>query len=77
MLPRRPLEDLVSVGRATLGDFARLGMPDAGRLARPKPLRFSNNLSRMVGQLQDISRPPVFRSADAGKLRLPAEQWQF
>jgi nucleotidyltransferase/DNA polymerase involved in DNA repair len=72
----RRLEDLVSVGPATLQKFALLGIRTVGQLARQKPESLFAKLCRVTGKSQDICCLDVFSAAvaQARNPRLPAKQ---
>jgi len=70
------LHDLVSVGPATVRDFARLGVHSVRELARRNPEKLYEQLCEVTGQRQDICVLDVFRAAvaQARNPRLPAAQ---
>jgi nucleotidyltransferase/DNA polymerase involved in DNA repair len=61
----RRLEDLISVGPATLRDFHRLGIRSVAQLARQNPERLYNRLNRLTGRRQDICVLDVYAAAVA------------
>ena len=77
--PQRRLQDLVSVGPATLRDLELLGIRNVSQLARQKPARLYQRLCRTTGQRQDICCLDVFSAAvaQARDPLLPAGQRQW
>lgn len=75
----RRLQDLVSVGPATLRDFELLGIRTVEQLAREKSERLYEELCRLTGQNRDICSLDVFCAAvaQARHPRLPSEQCQW
>ena len=76
MRETRRLEDLVSVGPATVADFERLGIRTVNELARRRPEKLYEKLCEVTGQRQDICCLDVFRAAvaQARNPKLPAAQ---
>lgn len=76
---QRQLEDLVSVGPATIADFELLGIRSVGALARKSPQRLYDELCKLTGTRQDPCVLDVFTAAvaQARNPRLPAEQRQW
>ena len=72
----RALDDLISIGPATLRDFKLLGVNSVAELARQNPEKLYAKLSRVTGQRPDICVLDTFRAgvAQAHNPRLPAEQ---
>jgi nucleotidyltransferase/DNA polymerase involved in DNA repair len=75
----RALDDLISIGPATLRDFKLLGVNSVAELARQKPEKLFAKLRRVTGQRQDICVLDTFRAgvAQARNPRLPAKQCQW
>ena len=73
------LQDLISVGPATLRDFELLGIHDVEHLARQDPKKLYRRLCRITGQQQDICCLDVFSAAvaQARNPLLPPEQCQW
>ena len=61
----RRLEDLISVGPATLRDFERLGIRSVSQLAQQNPRVMYTRLCRLTGQQLDICCLDVFHAAVA------------
>ncbi len=76
MKDRRKLQDLVSVGPATLGDFHRVGISDMATLAKADPDALYEALCVADGLRHDICARDVFAAAiaQARDPGLPAEQ---
>jgi Pathogenicity locus len=76
---KRRLDDLVSVGPATLRDFERLGIRSLSGLARQNPHGMYSRLNRLTGERQDPCLLDVFCAAvaQARDSRLPAEQCRW
>ena len=76
---RRELKDLISIGPATLRDFALLGIGSVSQLARQNPQAMYNMLGRVAPQHVDICVLDTFAAgvAQARNPRLPAEQCQW
>ena len=76
MLGHRALDDLISIGPATLRDFKLLGVNSVAELARQNPEKLYAKLGRVTGQRPDICVLDTFRAgvAQAHNPRLPAEQ---
>lgn len=75
----RKLGDLVSVGPATLKDFALLGINTVSKLAKQEPRTLYENLSKITGIKQDPCVEDVFAAAiaQARDPDLPEEQKQW
>jgi len=75
----RQLADLISVGPAMLRDFEMLGIRIVSQLAKQKPKRMYERLSRATGQRQDPCVLDTFCAAvaQARNPRLPAEQCEW
>jgi len=75
----RALDDLISIGPATLRDFKSLGVNSVAELARQNPEKLYAKLGRVNGQRPDICVLDTFRAgvAQARNPRLPAEQCQW
>jgi pathogenicity locus Cdd1 protein len=75
----RELADLISVGPATLRNFAVLGVRSVAQLARRNPHRLYEKLCRITGQGIDVCCMDVFVAsvAQARNPRLPAGQSQW
>lgn len=75
----RLLEDLISIGPATLRDFQLLGICSVKQLARQKPVALYKKLCRITGQRVDICCQDVFTAAiaQARNPLLPARQCQW
>ena len=65
MEDNRRLQDLVSVGKAMLGDFALLEVKSVRALAKKDPLQLYRQLCRKTGERQDPCVLDVFRAAVA------------
>jgi hypothetical protein len=78
-VPRRQLEDLISIGPAMLRDFELLGIRSMAQLAKQNPQRMYARLNRISGERQDPCVMDVFCAAvaQARNPRLPAEQCQW
>jgi hypothetical protein len=78
-IPKRRLEDLVSVGPAMVRDFQILGVRSVEQLARRNPEKLYERLCEINGQTQDICCLDVFRAAvaQARNPQLPIEQAQW
>lgn len=76
---QRQLQDLVSVGPATIADFERLGIRTVSALAKKSPHRLYDELCKLTGTRQDPCVLDVFTAAvaQARNPRLPAEQRQW
>src|SRR5690349_11089049 len=80
---KRRLDDLISVGPATLCDFELLGIRSVKQLARQDPVKLYRKLYRIIGrqtgQQVDICCQDVFCAAvaQARNPLLPAEQCQW
>jgi nucleotidyltransferase/DNA polymerase involved in DNA repair len=76
---RRELQDLLSVGPATLRDFDRLGIRSVAQLATQNPQALYDKFTRLSGRSHDICLLDVFRSAvaQARNPRLRPEQCQW
>jgi hypothetical protein len=76
---QRKLDDLISIGPATLRDFKLLGVNSVAELARQDPEKLYAKLSRLNGQRPDICVLDTFRAgvAQARNPRLPAEQCKW
>ena len=72
----RQLQDLVSVGPATVRDLNRLGVTSVAELALCDPQRLYEMLCRKTGKRQDPCVLDVYRAAvsQARNPRLPIEQ---
>jgi hypothetical protein len=72
----RKLQDLVSVGPATLRDLDRLGIRSVAQLARARPAFLYQELCRVAGHPVDICCLDAFTAAvvQARDPRLPVEQ---
>ena len=75
----RKLEDLVSVGPATLRDFELLGIRTVAQLAKQEPRALYRKLGRIARRHQDVCVLDVIYSAvaQARNPRLPATQCQW
>jgi len=75
MKDQRRLADLVSVGKATLRDFERLGVATVAELARRDPEELYARISALDGVRHDPCVLDVFRAAvaQARSPDLPAE----
>lgn len=77
----RKLSDLVSVGRATLDDFRRLGVTSVAELAACDPQALYEGLYRLDGVWHDICVLDTFQAAiaQARDPDLPPElrQWSY
>lgn len=80
-LNRRKLEDLVSVGPATLKDFSALGIKTVQKLAQQEARDLYNKLCKLTGVRQDPCVEDVFAAAiaQAKDPNLPHEQakWSY
>jgi hypothetical protein len=78
-LHARRLQDLVSVGPATVRDFHLLGIRTVQQLTRKDPRQMYHELCRLTGTSQDICCLDVFTAAvaQAKNPRLPLEQCQW
>jgi hypothetical protein len=76
--PRR-LSDLVSVGKATLGDLARLGISTVAELGSCDPEELYERISALDGTRHDPCVLDVFRAAvaQARDPDLPAERCRW
>jgi nucleotidyltransferase/DNA polymerase involved in DNA repair len=76
---KRRLEDLISVGPATLRDFELVGIRSVSQLARAHPRKLYEKLCRVTGRHQYICCLDVFSAvvAQARNPRLPAERCQW
>jgi Pathogenicity locus len=76
---KRRLEDLISVGPATLRDFEELGIRSLSGLARQSPQGMYARLNQLKGERQDPCLLDVFCAAvaQARDSRLPAEQCRW
>ena len=79
LLNDRRLQDLISIGPATLRDFELLGIRSVKQLARQNPKRLYQKLCQLTGQPMDICCQDVFSAAvaQARNPLLPAEQCQW
>jgi hypothetical protein len=79
MVDHRALDDLISIGPATLRDFKLVGVNSVAELARQNPEKLFAKLSRVNGQRLDICVLDTFRAgvAQARNPRLPAEQCKW
>jgi hypothetical protein len=79
MLKERRLQELVSVGPATLRDFEVLGIHSVAQLAGQDAAGLYERLCRLTGEQVDICCLDVLRAAiaQAGDPWLPAEQCQW
>ncbi len=75
----RRLEDLISVGPATLRDFELLGIRSVEQLGRQDPKELYDKLCRISGDQHDICSLDVFRAAvaQARNPLLPADRSQW
>jgi hypothetical protein len=75
----RRLEDLISIGPAMLRDLEILKIRSVAQLARQKPEKMYETLSRLTGERQDICCLDVFHAAvaQARNPLLPAEKCQW
>ena len=75
----RRLQDLVSIGPATLRDLKLLGIHSVKQLAGSSPRRMYLDLCRITAETQDICCLDVFTAAvaQARNPQLPAEQCQW
>ena len=75
-LESRKLGDLVSVGPATLRDFARLGIETTEQLAKQDPLVLYHRMCELEGKRIDPCLHDVFSAAvaQARNPELPEEQ---
>ena len=78
-LRERRLQDLVSVGPATVRDFHLLGIRSVQQLKRKEPRQLYQELCRLTGTHQDICCLDVFTAAvaQAKNPKLPLEQCQW
>ena len=76
---QRRLQDLVSVGPATVRDFHLLGIRSVQQLARKEPRRLYQELCRLTGTQHDICCLDVFTAAvaQAKNPKLPLAQCQW
>ncbi|HXW54661.1 MAG TPA: helix-hairpin-helix domain-containing protein [Candidatus Cybelea sp.] len=76
---KRRLEDLISVGPATLRDFEELRIRSLSALARQSPEGMYQRLNRLRGQHQDPCLLDVFCAAvaQARDPRLPAARCRW
>ena len=63
MKEHRALEDLISVGPATLKDFKVLGISTVEQLARQDPWKLYQKLMKKTGKTHDICVFDVFTAA--------------
>lgn len=79
MADTRKLSDLVSVGRATLGDLERLGVTSVADLATRDPQALYEGLYRLDGVWHDICVLDTFQAAvaQARDPDLPPEKRQW
>ncbi len=79
MLKQRELADLVSVGKATLEDFDKLGIRSVRQLARASSMKLYTKLCEITGAKHDPCVIDVFSCAiaQARNKRLPKEQCQW
>lgn len=77
-LPERRLQDLVSIGPATVRDFHLLGIRSVQQLTRKEPRQLYQELCRLTGTHQDICCLDVFATAgaQAKNPKLPLEKCQ-
>jgi hypothetical protein len=75
----RRLQDLISIGPATMRDFELLGIHSVEQLKRETPRLMYSKLCRLKGVSQDICCLDVFTAAvtQAKNPHLPAEQCQW
>jgi hypothetical protein len=75
-MKERQLRNLAGVGKATLADFASLGVRSLAALPRADGLRLSRRVEKLTRERQDPCVPDVFRCAvaQARDPRLPAAQ---
>ena len=59
------LQDLISVGPATLRDFELLGIRSVAQLAKSNPSKMYRRLCELTGETQDICCLDVFQAAVA------------
>ena len=73
------LQDLISVGPATVRDFKLLGIHSVKQLSRRNPEKVYEKFCEITGQAQDICCLDVFRAAvaQAQNPRLSVEQSQW
>lgn len=78
-IEERRLEDLVSIGPATLKDLELLGIHGVDQLARQNPRKMYLELCRITKREHDICCLDVFEAAvaQARNPKLPAEQCQW
>jgi hypothetical protein len=78
-LNHRRLQDLISIGPATLRDFEILGIRSVKQLARQNPGVLYKKLCRATCQSMDICAQDVFSAAiaQARNPLLPADQCQW
>ena len=76
---QRRLQNLVSVGPATVRDLERLGIRTVAQLSRRSPEKLYERLCEISGQAQDVCCLDVFRAAvaQARDPELPAAQRQW
>lgn len=79
MSKTRELRNLISVGPATLKDFALLGITSVEQLAGQDPRALYERLSALTGARQDPCVEDVFTCAiaQARDPKLPAEQCRW
>jgi hypothetical protein len=65
ILSARQLQDLVSVGPATLADFRLLGITDVAELVEANPSELYDRLCAVTGTRHDPCCEDVFRAAVA------------
>ena len=75
----RRLQDLTSVGPATMRDFRTIGIRTVDQLAEKKPRQLYRKLCQLKGQPQDMCCLDVFAAAvaQARNPQLPVEQCQW
>jgi nucleotidyltransferase/DNA polymerase involved in DNA repair len=75
----RELQDLISVGPATLRDFEQLGIRSVRKLATQNPRELYDKLNHLSGRTHDICLLDVFHSAvaQARKPRLRSARCQW
>jgi nucleotidyltransferase/DNA polymerase involved in DNA repair len=78
-IQQRLLQDLISIGPATVRDFELLGIRSVKQLARQNPVRLYQKLCRATGTRVDICCLDTFSAAvaQARNPLLPAEQCQW
>jgi len=79
MIKQRELSDLVSVGKATLEDFDKLGIRSVSQLSKADAMKLYEKLCRVTGVRHDPCVIDVFSCAiaQARNKRLPKEQCQW